>query len=135
MLTLREHQSRPARIGVAVVDDVQIAAVNRQYLGHHGPTDVISFDLSEDEDDAPLEGEIIISWETAARQAAERDHSIEAEALLYTVHGVLHLIGYDDQADDDSATMHAEEDRILTLLGLGAVYGGEARGNRQQGKT
>ena len=124
--TLRQHHRDAARISVALVSDAQIAALNRQHLGHDGPTDVLSYDLTEPDDGAPLEGEIVISRETAARQAARRDHSTEAEALLYAVHGTLHLVGYDDRTAEDAAAMHAEEDRILTLLGVGAVYGDQS---------
>ncbi len=126
--TLREHRPHPARISVALVNDARITALNQRYLGHHGPTDVLSFNLTAAHDGAPLEGEVVISWETAAREGAARGHSAEAEALLYAVHGVLHLVGYDDQNAADAATMHAEEDRILTLLGFGAIYGGTGDG-------
>lgn len=121
--TLQQHQCPAARISVALVDNACIATLNQQYLDHPGATDVLSFDLSEPDDNAMLEGEIVISWETAASQAAERAHSTEAEVLLYAVHGTLHLLRYDDQTEEDAHAMHAEEDRILTLLGVGAVYG------------
>ena len=121
--TLRQHHCKAARISVALVNDARIAALNRSYLDHTGPTDVLSFDLSDDRNDATLEGEIVISWETAARQAARRGHSTEAETLLYAAHGTLHLVGYDDGTAKEAAAMHTEEDRILTLLGIGAVYG------------
>ncbi len=121
-LALRQHQCRAARISIALVDDAGVAGLNRRYRGHDWPTDVLSFDLSAAEDGAPLEGEIVVSWETAAREAARRGHSIQAEALLYVVHGVLHLLGYYDRTVRGAARMHAEEDRLLTRLGFGAVY-------------
>jgi probable rRNA maturation factor len=123
---LRQHACRAARIDVALVDDRHIAELNQRYLAHTGPTDVLSFDLS----DAPVtghpQGAIVLSWETAAREAARRGHSVLAEALLYAVHGTLHLLGYDDRTRRDAARMHAEENRILTALGWGAVYGQSA---------
>jgi len=122
--TLRQHHCNAARISVVLMGDARITVLNRQYLGHDEPTDVLSFDLSESDDGAPLEGEIVLSLETAAREAARRRHSTQAEALLYAVHGTLHLLGHDDQTVESAATMHAEEDRILTQLGVGPVYGG-----------
>lgn len=123
-VTLQRHQCPAAHISVAVVDDTRIATLNRKYLDHEGPTDVLSFNLSDAGDGAPLEGEIVLSSDTAAREAFERDHSVQAEALLYAVHGTLHLLGRDDQTAEDAAAMHAEENRILTQLGVGPVYGG-----------
>ncbi|MFH0982541.1 MAG: rRNA maturation RNase YbeY [Planctomycetota bacterium] len=123
-VTLQRHGRDAARISVALVDDARMAGLNQRYLGHPGPTDVLSFDLGESDAHAPLEGEIVISWETAAREAACRGHSIEAEAMLYVVHGTLHLVGFDDRSPEAAAAMHAEEDRVLTDLGVGAVYGG-----------
>ncbi|MCP4592626.1 MAG: rRNA maturation RNase YbeY [bacterium] len=119
---LQRQGCRQACISVALVDDASIATLNQKYLAHEGPTDVLSFNLS-DEEEAELDGEIVLSWETAARQAAGRAHSSEAEVMLYVVHGTLHLVGLDDQQSADAAAMHAEEDRVLTELGFGAVYG------------
>lgn len=120
---LQRHGCRRARLSVALVDDRRIADLNQAYLQHTGPTDVLSFDLRDAEQEAPLEGEIVVSTETAAREAARREHPVEAEVLLYVVHGALHLLGHDDQTEEQAARMHVEENRVLTALGLGAVYG------------
>jgi probable rRNA maturation factor len=119
--TLRSHAREAAILSVALVDDAQIAALNAQFLGHAGPTDVISFDLSDGK--GMLDGELVLSVETATRQSAARGHSLEAELMLYAVHGTLHLLGFDDQTDEDARAMHAEEDRILSALGYGPIYG------------
>ncbi len=110
-----------ARIDVAVVSDDDIATINEQYLQHTGPTDVISFDLS-DESDQTVDGQLVISVDTARREASARGHGVASEVALYAVHGTLHLMGYDDQDDTSSAEMHAVEDRVLTSLGVGPVY-------------
>ena len=83
-----------ARISVAVVDDATIAVLNRQFLRHEGPTDVLSFLLEQDEDG--LEGEVVVSAETARRTAPRFGWSEGEELLLYVIHGTLHLAGYDD---------------------------------------
>ena len=113
-------------ISVALVDDAQIREINRQYLDHDRPTDVISFDLSEEPGEGSghrvdrltgPSGEIIVSAERAVLVAAERGGDSEAELLLYVVHGVLHLLGYDDRVSRSAARMHALEDEIMTSLG------------------
>ena len=125
---------RPPFVSVVVVGDDQIASLNERHLQHIGPTDVITFDLSDDEgisaDEAAsraVEGEIIVSWDTAAREASTRGHTTEAELALYVVHGTLHLLGYDDHEPSDAATMHAMEDEILIGLGCGPVFGADKR--------
>jgi len=119
--TLRHESVACARLSVAIVSDDEIARLNQQYLNHKGPTDVLSFDLSDDED-GHIDGELILSLDTATREAVRRGHSLEAELALYLAHGLLHLIGYDDATEPDASRMHTIEDEILTSVGLGNVY-------------
>lgn len=125
-------------ISIALVDDARIQEINRQYLDHDRPTDVISFDLSEGPDEGPVHngsrvpgpsGEIIVSAERAVLVAAEHGGDSEAELLLYVVHGLLHLVDYDDRTTRDATRMHALEDRIMTSLGYGRTFsdGGAVR--------
>lgn len=133
--TLIRHKAPTAQISVALVDDAEMAELNRRHLNHQGPTDVLAFDLRDDgvarlahQNDSHcgrLEGEIVISVDTAAREARRRGHGIDAEAALYVVHGVLHLLGYDDHVEQDAARMHAVEDEILSSLGMGPVFQAE----------
>jgi probable rRNA maturation factor len=103
-------------ISVAVVDNAAIHRLNRRYLEHDWPTDVITFPLA---DDPPhLEGEIVVSHETAEQAAAEAGWSADNELLLYVVHGALHLGGYDDHAPADLAAMRAREAAVLDGLGV-----------------
>lgn len=74
-------------------DDAAIAELNREYLAHDGPTDVISFAL-HDAGDSPL-GDIYIGFEQALRQADALDIAPHEELMRLTVHGVLHVMGYD----------------------------------------
>lgn len=120
--TLRHHQATTAQISVALVDDAGMAELNQTHLGHSGPTDVITFDL-RDEKEGPVDGEIVISVDTAQREAGERGHGVDAELALYAVHGLLHLLGYDDRDEAQAARIHAMEDRILSSIGIGPVYG------------
>lgn len=115
----REGISR-AEMSIALVDDARIHEINRQFLDHDRPTDVISFSLS----DSPkvLEGEIVLSTDTARREARKvgGDWTPENEVLLYIVHGTLHLTGYDDHEDDDLAAMRRAELECLRTMGVPA---------------
>ena len=103
-------------VSVAIVDDDTIHQLNRQFLAHDYPTDVLSFAL---EDDPPrLEGEIVVSADTAHRCAVEADWSPGDELLLYVVHGALHLAGFGDKDPHDAAEMRAAEARLLPQLGV-----------------
>jgi len=121
--TLQGHRRSQCRINVAVVDDARIAALNQKHLGKSGPTDCLAFDLRDQARPDVVEGDIVISWETAQRQARARGISVEAELTLYAVHGLLHLLGYDDGNEEQAAVMHHLEDDILTAVGIGPVYG------------
>ena len=113
VLTL--HEVPAATISVAVVDDAEIHQLNRQYLDHDYPTDVLSFRLSEESE--PLDGEVIVSAETAERVAAEHNWAAASELLLYLVHGLLHLIGYDDHQEGERQKMDRKQRAILAELG------------------
>lgn len=104
------------RISVAVVDDPTIHEINRRHLEHDYPTDVISFVL-EDED-GYLDGEVIVSADTACTVAKDLGWAAENELLLYVVHGTLHLVGYDDQAEPDREGMRIRERHYLARFGL-----------------
>jgi len=116
---LRRHGVVRARISVALVNDATMARLNRDHLGHNGPTDVLSFDLRDAVDEkTAIDGEIVMSVDMAVKQARERGHAVEAELALYAVHGTLHLLGYDDRRKADAKRMHAMENEILTSIGM-----------------
>lgn len=111
---LEDSEFTSAAISVAVVDDATIHALNRRYLEHDWPTDVLSFVLEQR--DGHLEGEVVISADTAAAAAAEVGWSAAEEQLLYVIHGTLHLAGYGDKSPDEAARMRAaEKDYLLKL--------------------
>jgi probable rRNA maturation factor len=98
-------------VNVAVVDDRQIHALNREFLAHDEPTDVLTFVIERTAD--RLEGEIALSAETAARAASEIGWPYEHELLLYALHGALHLVGYDDLDPAAARRMQAAEAEYL----------------------
>ncbi|MDA8192599.1 MAG: rRNA maturation RNase YbeY [Thermaerobacter sp.] len=110
-----------AEVSILLTDDERITAYNRDYRGIDGPTDVLSFSQREgvggDPDD-PLLGDVAISVERATAQALDFDHSLAREMGFLTVHGVLHLLGWDHQLPEDERAMMAKTEEILTMLGL-----------------
>jgi len=113
---LRDSEFSSAAISLAVVDDDTIHELNQRHLEHDWPTDVLSFVLEDDDDH--LEGEVILSADTAAAAADELGNSAAEEQLLYVIHGTLHLIGYDDKSDADVQEMRAAEARYLHEFGV-----------------
>ena len=114
-------------LGLNLVNDAEIAALNRDWRQKEGPTDVLAFAAQEDAQfdslvgaptGEPLElGDIVISVETAARQAADHDHSLDQELLFLASHGLLHLLGWDHPDDASLATMLARQQRLLMSPG------------------
>ena len=123
---------RPVRLEVALVSDREIARLNGAWLGHRGPTDVISFPFSRPRRAGePLLGALAVSTETARREAASRGHAAYHELLLYVVHGVLHLVGHDDKTARQRTRMRRAERTALRALGLPAVYDRRPVGARE----
>ena len=120
--TLQQQDCPSATISVAVVSDRRMASLNEQYRDHQGPTDVLSFDLGDDR----VDGEVVISLDTARRESEARGHSLAGELLLYAVHGTLHLLGFDDGTEAEAHRMREEQERILTTLGFSGIVGGDA---------
>lgn len=122
-----------AEVDVTIVDDEEIHALNREYRNMDKPTDVLSFALDEDCEDSDepelvggpeehLLGDIIISAETALRQAEEYGHGLEREMTYLAVHGMFHLLGYDHMTDEDKAKMRAKEEEALRAINLSEEY-------------
>ena len=113
-------------VDITIVDDEEIHQLNRDYRNVDRPTDVLSFALDEDDEDEPelmegqphLLGDIIISAETATRQAEEFGHGLEREIVYLAVHGLLHLLGYDHMDEEDKVIMRAKEEEALSAINL-----------------
>jgi len=113
-------------VDITIVDDEEIHQLNRDYRNVDRPTDVLSFALDEDDEDEPellegqlhLLGDIIISAETATRQAEEFSHGLEREIVYLAVHGLLHLLGYDHMVEEDKVIMRAKEEEALRAINL-----------------
>ena len=117
-----------AEICVLMVDDRGIAKLHEQWLGIPGPTDVITFDLSDAARPGVLHGDIAVSAETARRTARELGCQPRHELAYYVVHGLLHLAGYDDHDPADRRAMRARERVLMKAAGLPAPP--SSRGSR-----
>jgi len=109
-------------ISLAFVDNPTIHRLNKRYLDHDEPTDVLSFPLS-DPKAKKLTGELVVGVEVARDQAAERGHDVQAELALYVIHGLLHLCGHDDKSDDGAKQMRERERHYLAKLGFPDIAG------------
>jgi len=108
----RREGVRLAEVDLAVVSAGEIASLNRRYLSHAGPTDVLSFDMSQ-AGRGGISAQIVICGDLAASQAAARGLPPQRELMLYVVHGLLHLMGYEDSSIRGRAKMHAREEEML----------------------
>jgi len=113
-LALREGGGELDRLSVALVDDPRIEQVNRAFRNRTGPTDVIAFEAEVEAGESA--GEVIISVETAQRQAGEAGHGLQRELCLLMAHGVLHVLGYDDESEAGAEQMGRLQETVLTRL-------------------
>ncbi len=116
----KEAVASPAELSILLTDDAAVQELNRQYRNTDAPTDVLSFAQAEgdtfahpDAASALMLGDIIISIDTARRQAAEYAVTLQDEVAHLLVHGILHLLGYDHEVPDEADIMRAHEDAIL----------------------
>jgi probable rRNA maturation factor len=120
----RERAGEPC-VAVSVVDDAAIRAVNARWLGHDHATDAIAFSYEDDPGPDGVRGEVLVSAETARREALARGGEPRDELLLYVAHGTLHLLGWDD---DTPARRRAMNSRARSIL---RAARGAARGARR----
>ncbi len=116
---LRSLKLPRAELSVLLCDDATIHALNRDYRKKNKPTDVLAFAMREGDDGhlaGDLLGDVIISLETATRQAKERGVVTRDEVMMLLAHGLLHLLGWDHQTDADDRRMRAETDRMLAVI-------------------
>ena len=117
-----------AALSLSLVGDEAMRALNRKYRGRNAPTDVLSFPL----DGAPVEaerllGDVVISVETALRQAADYDAPLQREIYRLLIHGMLHLKGHDHERPAERRVMEREERRLADAIALPWPYGATSR--------
>ena len=117
---------RQADLAIRIVDEREGSALNRHYRGKDGATNVLSFPAGLPEGvKLPLLGDLVICAPVVAREAAEQGKPVAAHYAHLTVHGVLHLLGWDHEDDKDAEAMEQLEREILAGLGLPDPYAGE----------
>jgi len=109
---LEDYKILDSKISIIFLNDFEIQKINAQFLNHDFTTDVISFNYNEEQ----LEGEIYISVDTAELQAKEYKVSLTNEVLRLSIHGILHLLGYEDHTVENKEKMHNLEEKYLTII-------------------
>ena len=120
LTTLKAHDSVDCEVSILLTDDAEIRALNYQYRCIDGPTDVLAFALREGIDgdlNAQLLGDLVISVPTAQRQSVVHGHSVDIELAILSVHGTLHLLGYDHQTPEEAEIMFEKQETLLRLIG------------------
>jgi probable rRNA maturation factor len=113
-------------LSLAFVGDTRMSQLHEQFMGIPGPTDVLTFPLDHDNRGRVTAGEVIVCVPEACRRSRDSGASVRDEVLLYCLHGMLHLCGYNDKTPREFRRMHRAEDMILTRLGVGPVFHREA---------
>lgn len=115
---LKHQQAANGALSISVSGDETLQELNRKFLDHDAPTDVLSFPSDSDDPDTAGRyfGDIAISFTRAHAQASAGGHSIDAELQLLTVHGILHLLGHDHGGGEEKAKMWKAQEEILTAL-------------------
>ncbi len=110
-------------ISIYITHDHEMAELHSEHTGIHGTTDILTFDLRDDINNHTIvEVDIVLCIDEAKRQAKSRNHRLIDELLLYSIHGLLHVQGYNDHEESDYQRMHKQEDHILTELGIGVIF-------------
>ncbi len=115
-IILAELGLENAELSILITDDGEMCVLNRDYRGKDKPTDVLAFSQTEGdfgEIDADMLGDVVISLNTACRQAAGNGHSFEHEIDILLIHGILHLAGYDHEKDEKEARAMRKKERLL----------------------
>ncbi|AWU94909.1 rRNA maturation RNase YbeY [Azospirillum ramasamyi] len=123
-----DDEEGPAELSVVLADDALVHRLNREYRGKDKPTNVLSFALTEAEepevqDGMPVMlGDVILAYETVVREASEQRKNVKDHMTHLVMHGVLHLLGYDHETDDEAEEMEALETRLLASFGIADPY-------------
>lgn len=119
----RTRRKKPATMDLFIADDAVMTRLNRRHLGHDGPTDVLAFADGEDEDGRLRLGDVAVGGDVALREAEARAIPFEQELVFYALHGLLHLLGMDDDTDAERAEMHRIQARAMKDSGIAIADG------------
>lgn len=124
---LREVNESGSALSITLVGDREIRTLNREHRGKDKPTDVLSFPLYEAGEATPdrgerLLGDVVISVDTARRQAADYDAPLQNELYRLLIHGILHVLGHDHEKPAERKAMEAEERRLAAAIDMPWPY-------------
>ncbi|HLL87676.1 MAG TPA: rRNA maturation RNase YbeY [Tepidisphaeraceae bacterium] len=117
-----QGKTKVIELSIALVGDATMSRLHERDLKIAGPTDVLTYELDHDAGGTCVAGEVVVCVPEARRQATSRGTDVASEVLLYALHGLLHLSGFDDRTARAYRTMHRTEDAILSQLGVGPVF-------------
>ena len=129
---------------ITIIPDRAMAALHQRTMNDPTPTDVLTFDLRDKTKNqkskikTPLDLDTVLGLGVAKKNAKRHHHSLDHELLLYSLHSLLHVQGYDDLTLADHARMHRREDTLLIALGLGPLFHGATialRGNARPNRS
>lgn len=118
-LVLREIGESGAELSLLFVNDSYIRVLNQKYRHIDSKTDVLAFSMREGQGptmNSPILGDVVISTETAEREAKKRKIPVQKEILLYLAHGILHLLGYEDEVPRDRKKMMLKQQQLLEIM-------------------
>lgn len=113
-------EGRCRRYTVEIVDDQRMILLHKRWHEDDSTTDVLTFPMSEPGE--PIDADVACCLDEAERRAESLGHDRTRELVLYALHGLLHVAGFDDHDEESFRRMHAEEDRLLESVGLGAIF-------------
>ena len=119
LTTLKAHDSVDCEVSILLTDDTEIQVLNHQYRHIDRPTDVLAFAMREGiggDLNPQLLGDLVISVPTAQRQSIAHGHSLDIELAILSVHGTLHLLGYDHQTPEEAEIMFEKQETLLRLI-------------------
>ncbi len=120
---LRDGRVEEGEIGVVLADDARIQALNKSFRGHDKATNVLSFPAPKSPANGPRPiGDIVLAYETMAREAEAEGKTAEHHLMHLAVHGMLHLLGFDHIEEAEAKAMEARERAILARLGIADPY-------------